>query len=139
MPQNKILIDKRRSGIFINIIVCCAAGAMLTSVLNTALYPIMAEFSVSATTGQWLTSGYTLTMAIIMPLTAFLINRFPTKRLYCASIAILIVGLILSAAAVNFSMMMIGRVIQAAGTGMWYRSEDAELITIVADGALALD
>lgn len=79
----------------------------------------MSDFHISATIGQWLTSGYTLAMAIIMPLTAFLINRFPTKRLYCASIAIFIVGVILSAIAVDFPMMMIGRVIQATGNGMY--------------------
>lgn len=105
--------------IFINIVVCCIAGSMLATALNTALPPILADFHIGATVGQWLTSGYSLAMAIIMPLTAFLINRFPTKPLYCTSIAIFIVGLFLSATATNFPMMMIGRVIQAIGNGMY--------------------
>lgn len=92
---------------------------MLATALNTALPPILADFHIGATVGQWLTSGYSLAMAIIMPLTAFLINRFPTKPLYCTSIAIFIVGLFLSATATNFPMMMIGRVIQAIGNGMY--------------------
>lgn len=119
MPQDISLTDRKRSMILVNIIICCVAGSMLATSLNTALPPIMAEFDISATIGQWLTSGYSLAMAIIMPLTAFLINRFPTKRLYCVSIAIFIAGLILSAAAMNFPMMMTGRVIQAIGNGMY--------------------
>ena len=66
----------------------------------------MADFNISATTGQWLTSGYSLTMAIIMPLTAFQINRFPIKWLYCTALMIFLAGLLLNAAAVNFPMMM---------------------------------
>ena len=119
MSKQIALSDKRRSMIFVNILICCVAGSMLATALNTALPPIMEDFQIGATTGQWLTSGYSLAMAIIMPLTAYLINRFPTKRLYCISIAVFVVGLVMSAAAVNFPMMMMGRIIQAAGNGMY--------------------
>ena len=95
MSKQIALSDKRRSMIFVNILICCVAGSMLATALNTALPPIMKDFQIEATTGQWLTSGYSLAMAIIMPLTAYLINRFPTKRLYCISIAVFVVGLVM--------------------------------------------
>lgn len=130
MSQSKTLTDQKRTRIFINIIVCCAAGSMLSTALNTALYPIISDFHISATVGQWMTSGYTLAMAIIMPLTAFLIHRFPTKRLYCSAITISIVGLVLCATAVNFPMMMVGRVIQAVGNGVYSTMGQVVILSI---------
>ena len=53
-----------------------------------------------------------------MPLTAFLITRFPTKKLYMAGISSFIVGLLLSIYARNFGLMMVGRVLQACGNGI---------------------
>ena len=55
---------------------------------------------------------------VVMPLTAFLITRFPTKRLYMAGIGSFLIGLLLSIFAGNFGVMMAGRVIQACGNGI---------------------
>ena len=76
------MTDRKRTLIFINILISCIASSMLATALTTALPPIMADLDISVTTGQWLTSGYSLAMGIMMPLTAFLITRFPTKNLY---------------------------------------------------------
>lgn len=103
---------------------------MLATALTTALPPIINDLSISVTTGQWLTSGYSLAMAITMPLTAFLIDRFPTKGLYCAALIIFLVGLAISAVSVNFPMMMLGRVIQAAGNGMLTSMAQVIILTI---------
>lgn len=51
-------------------------------VINSAPPSIASDFEISLTTGQWITSAYSLVLAIMMPLTAFLITRFPTKCLY---------------------------------------------------------
>lgn len=117
MTQTDIT-DRKRMLIFINIVISCIASSMLATALTTALPPIITDLNVSVTTGQWLTSGYSLAMAITMPLTAFLINRFPTKRLYCTAIFIFLTGLFICSISVNFPMMMAGRIIQAAGNGM---------------------
>ena len=63
-----------------NLLVNCIASALLSTALTTALPPIIEDFGVSVSTGQWLTSGYSLAMGIMMPLTAFLITRFSTKK-----------------------------------------------------------
>lgn len=112
------LTPRKRMLIFINIMITCVASSMLATALNTALPPILEDFQISATQGQWLTSGYSLVMAIIMPLTAFLINRFPTRKLYISAIGIFLTGLAVCAVAPNFLIMMVGRIIQASGNGM---------------------
>jgi EmrB/QacA subfamily drug resistance transporter len=126
--QGYIENPRKRMLIFVNIIISCIACSMLATALNTALPPIVKELNISVTTGQWLTSGYSLAMAIMMPMTAFLINRFKTKKLYCTAIGIFICGLLICALAPTFPIMMIGRVVQAAGNGML--TSMAQVITL---------
>lgn len=123
-----VLTEKKRMLIFVNVVISCIACSMLATALSTALPPIVHDLNVSVTTGQWLTSGYSLMMAITMPLTAFLVNRFPTKRLYCTAIMIFSIGLVICAVAPSFPLMMIGRLMQAAGNGML--TSMAQVITL---------
>ena len=106
MSSNSKITDRRRTLIFINILIACIASSMLSTALTTALLPIMKDLHVSVATGQWLTSGYSLAMGIIMPLTAFLITRFPTKKLYLTGIGLFIAGLVICALAPVFPAMM---------------------------------
>lgn len=123
-----VLTEKKRMLIFVNVVISCIACSMLATALSTALPPIVRDMNISVTTGQWLTSGYSLMMAITMPLTAFLVNRFPTKRLYCTAIMIFSIGLVICAVAPSFPLMMIGRLLQAAGNGML--TSMAQVITL---------
>ncbi|MBS6195178.1 MAG: multidrug efflux MFS transporter [Clostridiales bacterium] len=123
-----VLTEKKRMLIFVNVVISCIACSMLATALSTALPPIVRNMNISVTTGQWLTSGYSLMMAITMPLTAFLVNRFPTKRLYCTAIMIFSIGLVICAVAPSFPLMMIGRLLQAAGNGML--TSMAQVITL---------
>lgn len=122
--------EKQRSLIFINILISCIASSMLATALTTALPTMVADFHVSVTTGQWLTSGYSLAMGIMMPLTAFLIVRFPTKKLYLSAIGLFILGLIACVIAPNFLVLMFGRILQACGNGILSSMAQVILLTI---------
>lgn len=125
--------NKKRTLIFINIIITCIASSMLATALTTALPSMIQDFNISVTTGQWLTSGYSLAMGIMMPLTAFLINRFPTRKLYLTAIIGFIVGLVLSVIAPNFPILMCGRVLQACGNGILTSMAQVIILTIYPD------
>ena len=126
----KELTERKVKLIFINIVISCIATSMLATSLTTALPPIIKDLDIPVTTGQWLTSGYSLVMAITMPLAAFLINRFPTKKLYCSAILIFISGVFLCSVSVNFHMMLLGRCIQAMGNGMLIPMSQVIILTI---------
>lgn len=128
MDKNVIKDPKKRMLVFINIMIGCIASSMLATALTTALPPIVRDLHISITMGQWLTSGYSLAMAIMMPLTAFLINRFPTKKLYCSAIVIFLAGLLVCCVAPTFPVMMVGRIIQASGNGIL--TSMAQVITL---------
>lgn len=116
--------------IFINIVITCIALTMLSTALSTALPAIVLDLDISLTTGQWLTSGYALAMGIVMPLTAFLITRFPTKKLYITGLIIALVGLLLCAVSPNFPMMMTARILQAIGNGLLTSMAQVILLSI---------
>lgn len=88
------------------------------TLLTPALPSIMEHLNVSATTAQWLTSGYSLVEAVIIPLNAYLLGRFPSKNLYVGGIGLFTVGSVLCASAPNFAFLMAGRICQAMATGV---------------------
>lgn len=88
------------------------------TVVAPALPSIMSEMSVDAAVAQWLTTGFTLVNAIMVPITAFLTDRFTTRRLFLASMVLFTAGTMLAAWGPNFPVLLAGRLIQAAGAGI---------------------
>ena len=88
------------------------------TLLSPALPAIMGDLQVDATTVQWLTSGYSLVEAVIIPFAAYLIGRFSTRQLFISAFVIFTAGSLAAAAAPNFWVLLLGRVLQAACTGM---------------------
>ena len=88
------------------------------TVVAPALPSVMAEMSVDASTAQWLTTGFTLVNAIMIPITAFLTDRFTTKRLFLVSMVIFTAGSALAGWGPNFAVLLLGRLVQAAGAGI---------------------
>ncbi len=121
---------RKRTFIMVNLIITCIASSFLQTALTTALPPIINDLQISVSDGQWLTSGYSLAMGIMMPLTAFLITRCPTKKLYVSAIGIFLAGLIVCIFGTNFPVMMIGRVLQACSNGITTSMAQVVLLTI---------
>ncbi|MGI6591109.1 MAG: MDR family MFS transporter [Eggerthellaceae bacterium] len=88
------------------------------TLLSPALPAIMADMGVDATTVQWLTSGYSLTEAIIIPLSAYIMGRFSTRQVYIGGMVLFALGSLLSGLAPSFGLLLLGRIIQATCTGM---------------------
>ena len=96
-------------------------GTFVTVLNQTVVTPaqpsIMAEMGIDAATVQWLTTGFTLVNAIMIPVTAYLTDKHSTKALYIISLAIFAVGSLLAGIAPNFAVLLVGRLLQAAGAG----------------------
>ncbi|NMM97861.1 DHA2 family efflux MFS transporter permease subunit [Bifidobacterium olomucense] len=131
--EQSLLSNRRRTFIFVNILLSCIATTIMATALTTALPPIVADLGITMQVGQWLTSGYSLAMGIVMPLTAFLITRFPTKPLYLAGAVLFIVGSLVCVVPVPFAVIMIGRVVQACGNGLLMSMAQVVLMTIYPD------
>lgn len=88
------------------------------TVLSVALPALMNDFAVTAGTAQWLTTGFMLTMAVVIPTTGFLLRRCTTRTLFVAALGLFAVGTLLAAIAPGFVVMLLARVIQACGTAI---------------------
>ncbi len=88
------------------------------TVTTPAIPPIMAEMGVDASTAQWLTTGFTLVNAIMIPVTAYLTDKYSTRLLFITSMSLFTIGSLLAAIGLNFPMLLCGRLIQAAGAGV---------------------
>ena len=105
----------------LQMIVVLLAGAFVAvlnaTLLTPALPTIMADMEIASTTVQWLTSGYALTEAVIIPLAAYLMGRFSTRRLFIGGMTLFAAGSLVSAVAPVFPLLLLGRVMQACATG----------------------
>ena len=88
------------------------------TILNVALPKLMVEMNITASTTQWLTSGYILVVGMLVPVTAFLIHSFTTKQLFLSAMTLFLAGTILAVFSTSFALLLISRLIQASGTGM---------------------
>ncbi|OAO89133.1 hypothetical protein AXX17_ATUG04200 [Arabidopsis thaliana] len=88
------------------------------TIMSVALPELMVDFNIVASTAQWLTTGYMLVNGVLIPITAYLMQRFTTRELFQTSMFIFLAGTIVSAVAPNFDILLTGRLIQAAGAGI---------------------
>ncbi|WP_026575409.1 DHA2 family efflux MFS transporter permease subunit [Bacillus sp. UNC438CL73TsuS30] len=104
------------------IVVLLLAGTFI-AILNqtlmiTAIPPVMDEMNVTANSAQWLTTVFMLVNGIMIPVSAFLLERFTTRQLFISAMSIFAVGTLAGGIAPNFEMLLLGRVIQSIGAGV---------------------
>ncbi len=88
------------------------------TLLNVAIPHLMNEFNETADTIQWLSTAYMLTTGVLVPLSAYLIGTFTTRQLFLTSMILFAAGSFICSIAPTFSVMLIGRVVQASGSGV---------------------
>lgn len=119
--EQKVSEQKDDSG-SMKILVALMLGAFVAilnqTLLNVAIPHIMNDLGVSANTVQWLSTGYMLVNGIAIPITAYLIEKFGTRKLLIMAILLFTLGSLVCSFSANFSMLMVGRVIQACGAGI---------------------
>ncbi|SNX72662.1 DHA2 family lincomycin resistance protein-like MFS transporter [Bacillus oleivorans] len=90
------------------------------TLLNVALTKIMDDFGIFPGTAQWLTTGYLLVIGVLIPVTAYLIQRFTTRSLFLGAMGLFTIGTFVAAIAPGIEWLIIGRLFQAAGTGLLF-------------------
>lgn len=88
------------------------------TVMGVALPVLMDELNVTASLGQWLTTAFLLTMAVVIPITGMLITQLTTRTLFTFAVTSFLAGSVISAIAPSFWILLIGRIIQAVGTAI---------------------
>lgn len=88
------------------------------TIMSVALPALIVDLDIAASTAQWLTSGFLLTMAVVIPMSGSLLQRFPVRGIYLASMALFCTGTLIAAVAPEFVVLLAGRIVQACGTAV---------------------
>ena len=106
----------------IPLMIVLLSGAFITilnqTLLATALPPIMVDLNISESTVQWLQSIFMLVNGIMIPITAFLIERYTTRKLFLTAMSTFALGTLIAAIAPGFSFLLLGRILQGTGAGI---------------------
>ncbi|MCQ6530871.1 DHA2 family efflux MFS transporter permease subunit [Bacillus mycoides] len=116
--MQKEISERNKKIILIVLISGCFLSTLNQTLLNVAMSNLMEVFDVTAATVQWLSTGFMLINGVLVPITAFLMKRFTTRQLFISSMLSLFIGTVLCACAMNFGILLTGRMIQAVGAGI---------------------
>ena len=110
-PQNMSMLFVLYASAFI--------AAFNENIINVALVDICAEFAVSSQTAQWLVTGYMIVTGVVIALTAYFFKRFRVRSLFFVAAGCFLVGEIVCVLAPNFPLLLVFRLLQAIGSGLF--------------------
>lgn len=116
--SNLDLSGIKRGPIVAALVIGAFVAILNETLLNIAFPDLMIEFGLTAATIQWLSTAYMLVIGILVPVTALLQLWFTTRQMFLSAMILFLVGTILCGVAPSFEMLLIGRIIQALGTGL---------------------
>lgn len=93
-------------------------GIIVETSMNVTFPTLMGEFGVGTATVQWITSGYLLTLAVLIPVFAFLRGRFDARCLFQLATGLFVIGTVTGILAPSFSVLLIARILQGAGASV---------------------
>jgi len=88
------------------------------TVMGVALPRLMADLAISPATAQWVTTAFMLTMAVVIPVTGFVLQRLTTRAAFLTAMGLFCAGTLVCALAPGFPVLLAGRVVQACGTAI---------------------
>lgn len=103
------------------------------TIMINAIPRLMSDLGITERAAQWLSTAFMLTMAAVIPITGWFLQRFTTRSAFLTAMATFSVGTLLAALAPNFEILLVARVIQAAGTAVMMPLLMTTLMTVVAE------
>jgi DHA2 family lincomycin resistance protein-like MFS transporter len=105
-------------GVIVVLLVSAFVVILNETIMGVAIPTLMTDLEISAASAQWLTTGFMLTMAVVIPLTGLLSRRFTTRTLFVSAMGLFSVGTFLGAIAPGFGVLLLARIVQAGGTAI---------------------
>ena len=116
--SDRVLDDPVIRRLAIVVILGSIMSLLDTTIVNVAIETLSRDFHSPLATIQWVTTGYLLALAIVIPLSGWLIERFGTKEMWMTSLALFTLGSVLCALAWSSESLIAFRVLQGLGGGM---------------------
>ncbi|ALV41242.1 MFS transporter [Pseudarthrobacter sulfonivorans] len=101
------------------------------TIMNVALQRLMVDLGVDAPTVQWLSTGFMLTMAVVIPTTGFILQSLSTRAVFMLAMGLFAGGTALAAVAPGFEILLLARIVQAGGTAIMLPLLMTTILTLV--------
>ncbi|MBB2974815.1 DHA2 family lincomycin resistance protein-like MFS transporter [Microbacterium endophyticum] len=99
--------------------------------MSIAIPHLIDDFGITAVAAQWLTTAFMLTMAVVIPITGFLLQRFTTRAVFIAAMSLFSAGTTIALFAPTFEFLLAARVVQASGTAIMMPLLMTTLMTVI--------
>ncbi len=100
------------------LLVAAFVAILNETTMAIAIPELNASLGIPPELGQWMTSAFMLTMAVVIPTTGFLLQRFTTRQIFLAAMILFTSGTLICLLSPGFAVLLVGRVVQAGGTGI---------------------
>ncbi|HUH52471.1 MAG TPA: MFS transporter, partial [Microbacteriaceae bacterium] len=117
-PEPPVNYDARNTRVIWLLLAASFVVILNETIMSVAIPELMHDLKIDERAAQWLTTVFMLTMAIVIPITGFLLQRFNTRPVFIAAMTLFSSGTLIAALAPGFSVLLIARVVQASGTAI---------------------
>ena len=117
--------------IIVTLLVATFVVILNETIMNVALQRLMVDLRVDAPTVQWLSTGFMLTMAVVIPTTGFILQRLSTRAVFMLAMGLFSGGTLLAAVAPGFEILLLARIVQAGGTAIMLPLLMTTILTLV--------
>ena len=133
VPASDAVFDHSdRDRLVISLLLVSAFTVILNeTIMSVALPRLMVDLDVTANAAQWLTTAFLLTMAVVIPITGYLLQRFHTRTVFLMAMGFFSLGTLVCATAPGLSVLILGRIVQAIGTAIMLPLLMTTVITLV--------
>jgi len=121
--RNRIVIGVLLISVFVMI--------LNETIMGVALPTLRADLGITFGAAQWLTAAFLLTMAVVIPITGFLLQRFHTRPLFLTAMGLFSAGTLIATVAPGFEILLVARVVQASGTAIMFPLLMTTVMTLV--------
>jgi DHA2 family lincomycin resistance protein-like MFS transporter len=109
----------RRNRLVINLLLVATFVVILNeTIMGVAIPHLVVDLNITEVAAQWLSTAFMLTMAVVIPITGFLLQRFNTRPVFIAAMSLFSLGTLIAAMAPGFEVLLLARVVQASGTAI---------------------
>jgi DHA2 family lincomycin resistance protein-like MFS transporter len=128
-PSMKLAPEESR---VIWLLLAAAFVAILNeTTMGVAIPHLIDDLGITALQAQWLTTAFMLTMAVVIPITGFLLRRFTTRQMYIAAMSLFSLGTLIALVSPGYPLLLVARVVQASGTAIMMPLLMTTLMTVV--------
>lgn len=130
-PAGDVKLRPEESRVVWLLLAAAFVAILNETTMGVAIPHLIDDLGITALAAQWLTTAFMLTMAVVIPITGFLLRRFTTRTMYVSAMSLFSAGTLIAFLAPGFEVLLVARIVQASGTAIMMPLLMTTLMTVV--------